>query len=226
MINSKKMPAIDDLRYPLFWPESDTGTYGFYNNNKDHNSGPVGDWMSSHRYIIDAIPQNKRRTCVQAGGAMGLYPVLLASRFDLVVTFEPYWPSFNYLKANCANEMKWNVEAHNKALGEIRRSNVNMIVPSQQNLGMNRVDTSYTGNGSVDMIELDSLCLKEVDLIWFDLEGHEYKALLGSMQTIKATKPIIGIERPSNDVYEFLKKLGYERENAKKSAMDVFFYPS
>ena len=71
----------------------------------------------------------------------------------------------------------------------------------------------------VNTIKIDNLNLKP-DLIKLDIEGYEYKALLGSVKTIKKFKPIIYIENPSIVVDKFFYSLNYKKyhyiKNTKK----------
>jgi len=68
----------------------------------------------------------------------------------------------------------------------------------------------------VNTIKIDDLNLKP-DLIKLDIEGYEYKALLGAVKTIKKFKPIIYIENPSIVVDKFFYSLNYKKYQYKKN---------
>ncbi len=51
---------------------------------------------------------------------------------------------------------------------------------------------------------LDSLNIKDIDLIKIDVEGHENKVLQGGINTIKSQRPLIIIETDLNNVETFL----------------------
>ena len=72
---------------------------------------------------------------------------------------------------------------------------------------------------TIDKI-VNDLELQSVDFIKIDIEGFEYKALLGANETLKKYKPIIYIELQRHslarnddsldDLYKFLRDLGYK----------------
>ena len=59
----------------------------------------------------------------------------------------------------------------------------------------------------------NTLQLKKINLIKIDVEGHEYKALLGSKNVLQELRPIVIIElhTPEQDllVSKFVRNLGY-----------------
>ena len=58
---------------------------------------------------------------------------------------------------------------------------------------------------------IDSYNFKSVDFIKLDVEGHEYKCVVGAENTIKKFNPVIIIEQNKNDFTgsDLLKKWGY-----------------
>tara|TARA_B100000900_G_scaffold70796_1_gene56114 strand:- start:999 stop:1736 length:738 start_codon:yes stop_codon:yes gene_type:complete len=77
----------------------------------------------------------------------------------------------------------------------------------------------YVSVTTIDKI-VNDLELQSVDFIKIDIEGFEYKALLGANETLKKYKPIIYIELQRHslarnddsldDLYKFLRDLGYK----------------
>tara|TARA_B110001454_G_scaffold219154_1_gene250460 strand:+ start:6629 stop:7369 length:741 start_codon:yes stop_codon:yes gene_type:complete len=77
----------------------------------------------------------------------------------------------------------------------------------------------YVPVTTIDQI-VDDLNLEKVDFIKMDIEGFEYKALLGATKTLKKYKPILYMElhekflqrnkNSTKDVYSFLRKLNYK----------------
>ena len=77
----------------------------------------------------------------------------------------------------------------------------------------------YVSVTTIDKIVSD-LELQSVDFIKIDIEGFEYKALLGANDTLKKYKPIIYIELQRHslarnddsldDLYKFLRGIGYK----------------
>ena len=94
-----------------------------------------------------------------------------------------------------------------------------------------KIHYDYVPVTTIDQIIKD-LEVKNVDFIKIDIEGYEYKALLGALETIEKFKPIIYIEliqnslnRNSNsldDVYNFLRKLNYKSYYIKDSDLEEF----
>lgn len=69
----------------------------------------------------------------------------------------------------------------------------------------------------VEVKTLDSFNLNDVDLIKIDVEGHEKRVLVGSLDTISRCKPILLIEIEQrhidydiNEIFSFIENLGYQ----------------
>lgn len=75
-------------------------------------------------------------------------------------------------------------------------------------------ETEEEGGEEVKIKTLDSFNIKEkIDLIKIDVEGFEYFALSGGIQTIKKNKPVILIEEHNygnSKVFKLLMELGYK----------------
>ena len=190
----------------LVWPKKDINCMGII----------LKDWQRNG-YAYTTIPQ-QYRVAVQAGGNCGLYPHLLARHFQKVFTFEPDPINFHCLTRNCMNE---NIVKFNTALSD-EEGFVSMGNPDPTNVGMTRI-----GDGKISAyaLTLDSLCIENVDLIQWDLEGHEYNALLGAAKTIKRCKPVIALEMGGDTelIYEYMNSIGYTE--SLKVNMDSIFVP-
>jgi hypothetical protein len=76
------------------------------------------------------------------------------------------------------------------------------------------------GTGFIPTIILDNLNLTDCNLIQLDVEGYEFNALLGAIETIKKFKPVLCIEfcekwlnrynTNSENVLNLLNKLNYK----------------
>ena len=129
-----------------------------------------------------------RRTCVQAGGAVGTWVQKLAEHFDYVFTAEPNLlqrecmtrnvTAFNY---TCFPGAFWNLEG----AGE-------MVEFQSNNLGAWYV--SPCEYGTIELATIDSFDLKDVDLLCLDVEGAEVEALEGATDTIMRDRPVIVVE--------------------------------
>lgn len=179
----------------LMWPD-DVGT----------------KWQHSLRHVGSiewAIKRaRRRRTAVQAGGNVGLWPRRLAQKFERVVTFEPDDVSRECLLANVAGLP--NVTVRAEALGEA--AGVRGL--EHRSLGSHRL---ADGSG-VNVVALDSLGLRDVDLLQLDVEGYEWHALVGARNTIARCLPLVQVElrdftarygKTTDDVLAFLNSFGY-----------------
>lgn len=160
-----------------------------------------------------------RRACVQAGGNLGIFPKRLAMEFEIVYSFEPDATLFRMMAHNApeANIMK--IQA---ALGA-NNEPVRMECTRRDTSGraVHEGLTHVAGPGSIPCIRIDDLKLQVCDLIYLDIEGWEYFALLGGEETIKRCRPVIGVEINRNIAFtghsakqlrSLLASWGYERK--------------
>lgn len=169
-------------------------------------------WRHSLRHVeaLDWTLQRcaGRRTAVQAGGNMGLWPRKMAEAgFRRVLTFEPDARSRACLEKNVPPS----VEVFSCALGaEPGRCDID-----HKSLGSHRV----VAGASVNVLPLDHFGLSEVDLLQLDIEGYEWHALRGASETIQRCRPLIHIElRGFTEKYEssdkavrgLFKSFGYQ----------------
>jgi FkbM family methyltransferase len=149
----------------------------------------------------------KHRTAVQAGGNIGAWPKRMAEVFDRVYTFEPEPISLACLEKN----VPANVIVSGAALGE----SDGFCAIDRQSLGSHRVIDGH----DIPMTRIDALHLTDVDLIQLDVEGYEWHALAGAIDTIRRCTPLIQVELRNfteayglNDaaVRDLLQSLGYQ----------------
>lgn len=189
----------------LWWPNGDIGSW----------HGPHKDWITHRDAILNNVP--KKKVVVQAGGNMGLYPLLLSKRFERVYTFEPYPLSFYALSLNVTVD---NVVKINAALADVNEL-VSMNVKNAKNLGMNK--TVHEGNGTIPTFLIDQLNLDRCDLIWLDIEMAEDRALWGAMETISKFHPVLALENFGTEMERTLTSMGYVR-GVRSVADTVFVY--
>jgi FkbM family methyltransferase len=169
-----------------------------------------------HVADIDYIMQfvDSTDVCVQAGGACGVWPMRFSMFFGLVFTFEPMPENYECLKRNIKGYI--NIMEHNFALSDrFKKGSMKFDRTEHNNYGAVYFDE---GEGSVESMPLDALCLDACDLIQLDIEGHELEALKGSIHTITKFKPTIVLEEKplpqlSRDYKMpryFLQDLGYK----------------
>ena len=145
------------------------------------------EWRAKHKAVLN-LCKNKN-TVIQAGGNLGIFPVYLSKYFDQVITFEPVNKNLGCLLTNIGHVQ--NITVFDSGLGNTL-GNVQIQKEIPQNCGAIRLE--YTDNGDMKVMTLDSHKYNNVDLIWYDIEGFEVKALLGSIETIERCKPVIVLE--------------------------------
>jgi FkbM family methyltransferase len=138
---------------------------------------------------LDVVYRHCRsfRFAFQAGGNMGVWPWLLAKRFQQVLTLEPDPECFACLEANLQGArnigiLPWALWAHDT---DVRMS------PVAGNLGAQ----SVVLGGDLKATTIDALTPgKPVDLIYLDIEGAEWEALHGATETLARCKPTVVVE--------------------------------
>lgn len=180
-----------------------------------------GCWEGPHKEVEplrDMLVRwsTSRRTVVQAGGALGMYPRVLADHFERVITFEPDPRSFHVLVNNCQLDRILKVNAalgHERGMLRLRRT-------QDANVGMNVIgDDGFP----VLQVRLDDLGLTDVDALALDVEGYEGAALAGAMETIARCRPVIALETVTGNVREALGALGYVDRG--RGGVDTVFSP-
>jgi FkbM family methyltransferase len=179
----------------------------------------VNDWIKD---IDIALKYCKsKRTVIQAGGAMGVWPVELAKHFEQVYTFEPDVSNYECLTRNV--EGINNIQYERVGLGA-KNGKCKLLLPKSEH---NNAGTYYTMpvtesdlNG-ITQRALDTYNFNNVDFIQLDVEGREYEVLLGATDIIKTYKPVIMFEEKSlpqdaetghvvGRTQKYLESLGYK----------------
>lgn len=133
-----------------------------------------------------------RTAVVQAGGNIGLFPKRLAEEFRTVYTFEP---SANLFEKLCRNVEERNVVKLQAALGD-RRGPVG-VKCSRRDGSKKPIHEGLThvvADGVLPCLLLDDLALPVIDLIYLDIEGFEWSALMGSRSSILRCRPTVVVE--------------------------------
>jgi FkbM family methyltransferase len=141
------------------------------------------------------------------GGAFNGDSALILSKkysFQKILSFEPDELNFKELKKNIAKYKMGNVEPINKGLS-YREGKVNFTHQG--------VSSSIQSQGKeeIEVVVLDKYLDSQIDepnigLIKFDIEGAEFDALVGSIETIKKFRPVllISIYHNGKDFFEIL----------------------
>lgn len=161
-------------------------------NPEDKKLLLVNDWIAD---LDVALKYTKRRRgAIQAGGAMGIWPVELSHLFDRVWTFEPNKDNYSSLTKNINTHGNGNIYAFNAGLGKTTGFCKTKLAPGE----INNAGAYYTVEGTSDDVQQWMLDNVEydlpIDLIQLDVEGREFEVLQGASKLIQSDKPTIMIE--------------------------------
>lgn len=137
----------------------------------------------------EAVRRSHRGTALDCGAHCGIMTRRMSEDFDRVIAFEPVW--WELLAENTRD--RENVTIIDAAVGA-EALLVGMVL-NPTNTGDNHV----AGEGTIQMITIDSLGLTEVDFIKMDIQGSEYSALLGARETIQTHRPVLMTEIEPDD---------------------------
>jgi len=202
-------------RYPMrmVWQNSTEMALGVY------------EWKVADRLRGEVRPGD---FCIDVGAHIG-YHALLMSRLvgstGKVIAFEPFPPSFEFLRGNAELNTAVNLQIENAALGEGNET-IRLCFSEDEILTMTPSVGAYAVSGdeaviAVPCITLDNYLSPMCDcpnLIQIDVEGAELSVLRGAESTLCRCHPkllleIHGWETQNRDrVYDFLSGLGYEGE--------------
>ncbi len=160
------------LERGLLWPTTDVGAAAVL-------FAQAGDLNTVYKHCRNFD------VAIQAGGNCGIWPKAMGEKFRVVYTFEPDPINFRCLCANAPGE---NIFKYNASLGDKHVTTSLKLRPD--NVGAHQVD----GAGDIPMLRIDDFALSACDLIYLDIEGFEFEALLGADETIKRFKPVIVVE--------------------------------
>lgn len=160
-----------------YWPKSDENSWKYQNEYND--------------LVNHILPYVKNKNImVQAGGNCGYLLNTFTDHFNTIYTFEPDPVNFYCLNNNISSQTVIKMQC---CLG-----NDGIPVSTQQLVRPDRPhDTGgvhISGKGTTPSVIIDNLNLPGCDLIQLDIEGYEFKALLGAKETIKKYKPVLCIE--------------------------------
>lgn len=149
-----------------------------------------------HKIAIISDLCEKKDVVVQAGGNVGVFPIELSKTFKKVYTFEPDPSLFNLLLKNLEEHNITNVTAYNYALSNTSEQGDMEQPVKGYSMYKNAGSITFQKNskGNISSIQLDAYNFGSVDLLYLDIEGHEYNALLGAEDTINKFKPVIVAE--------------------------------
>lgn len=194
------------------WPKEDYHCWDYFNKDERkrfrHKNIP-GYHLPQD--IVENISTNKRSLVIQAGGNSGLYASIYSRYFTTVLTFEPDYRWFFCLAHNARQS---NIFKYNAALGN-NHTPVSIETPlldNTENLG----GLYVKDNGTIPKLKIDDFGVSP-DLIHLDIEGAEWDAIEGAIETIKRSKPMIVVEWDKRTIPRF----GWSVERVNKLFSDL-----
>jgi FkbM family methyltransferase len=194
---------------------------------------------------VERLRKNRRRTCIQAGGAQGVWALKLARQFRRVITFEVDEANWECLQRNLdakagSKKVRARIEAHHAALGAAPGKGQvlwNACNPHGHRFAFESdkgidLPGKYQPLNAVDVVTIDSLGIEDLDFLALDIEGSELLAMMGGEQTIMRCRPIIIAEQrghgeihglPDQALRDWLAERGYR--HAGKVAKDQLWVP-
>lgn len=162
-------------------------------------------------YCLENISFEKNDTVIDCGANVGeLYLKFKVNKLDInYIAFEPDINAFKCLEKNIPK-----VDLYNKALG----SSKSIMKLYQDTAGANTslVDFGSKSSSEIEVVDLDSLDLKNVKLIKIDAEGYEHSVLEGAKSTLKTTKYVsvdYGNEKGIDEESTMVEVLNFLYEN-------------
>lgn len=159
---------------------------------------------------------NTYNLAIDIGANVGFFSTRLAKIFKEVQSFEPADKNYSCLKENV--KIFNNIKIYKLAIGdkeeeldlELPKDNLNCGAFSFKDFKHIK-ERKYIER--VQIVTLDSLYLNP-NLIKIDTQGFEKNVLLGGLETIKRSTPIIlaevGKKGPTKELLDILLPLGYE----------------
>jgi FkbM family methyltransferase len=183
-----------------------------------------GCWLGSYEYEKQQTISNIVKPGTIAfdlGAHVGFYTLLfskMTGSLGRVFAFEPFPPNIYYLQKHIALNHIMNVQILEVAVSD--SSGVTSFL-QQSNSSMGHI--GEFGGFDVEKVAIDELVkigkLPVPNYMKIDIEGAEYKALIGSQATLREFHPIIFLATHGNDVHgnccEFLLRLGYELQSVE-----------
>ena len=176
------------------------------NHNRNPDKYFFVKWIKKGDLVIDG------------GANIGLYSSLFSNIVKsngFVHSFEPIKKTFQSLRNHINADSRYkNYQLNNVGLGDKIERKV-MYIPDEisGHASLERHDNAWnakiTTQHQVQLTSLDSYCethnLKKLNFLKLDIEGAEYFALSGGINTIKKFKPILHVEVNSQLMLNFNK---------------------
>lgn len=169
---------------------------------------------------LRALGPERRRVAVDGGAYVGIWSMHLAQYFSRVIAFEPMQANAECYKANMDAffadgriPARLQIQLEQSALSTSERDDFIYAMGKKYGARFALPDDQPKAEEMVmvSTVALDQYNFTALDLLKLDVEGHEFEALRGGVETIKKFKPVIIIEEkldPQKRATRFLLSLG------------------
>jgi FkbM family methyltransferase len=156
-----------------------------------------------------------KSTAIDIGANIGNHSLYFSDHFEKVISFEPHPMTYKVLSLN--SELSNNITCYNIGLSD--SDGIAILEIKKYNIGGSFITDKKINNSEIIRLEkLDSFQdINNIKLIKIDVEGHEYKTILGAQEIIKKNMPIVIFEQQISDFVNGesssinqLKKMGYQ----------------
>lgn len=192
LFNDNKVIVAKRQGYYFELNLSDYMDWILYFHSDTDSSLNILNYVNEGDYVLD-IGGNIGQTALFLSGKVG--------KEGKVISFEPFPKTYQRFEKNLAlNKSANNIKLEKIALGD-KPAILKMYSENQGNSGQNRISAASDSKGEAFEVVITTLNnyieanpISKIDLIKIDVEGFEYKALLGASEVIKKYKPGLFIE--------------------------------
>ncbi|HEV8051419.1 MAG TPA: FkbM family methyltransferase, partial [Parachlamydiaceae bacterium] len=194
--------------------------YFAYNQYDDFVSRSLevyGEWCDQELDFFNEM-LNEGDVVLDVGAYIGTHAVFFAKKVGAlgkVHAFEPQRSSFQMLCTNLTLNALYNTHCYQVGVSDKSTTIKLPVVDPYEgmNYGAIAID-DYLQGEDLQLITIDSLNLKQCNLIKVDVEGMEAKVLKGARQTIKELRPVLYVENnntdKSSEILQILLDLKYD----------------
>jgi FkbM family methyltransferase len=198
-----------------------------------------GEWCEQEFDLFKEVIE-AGNVILDVGAYIGTHTVFFAKQvgsLGKVLAFEPQRSSFQLLCTNLTLNALYNTQCLQVGVGEVSKSlKLPVADPYEgRNYGAISIE-GYQQGEDLQLITIDSLKIRQCDLIKVDVEGMEAKVLEGAKNTIMQFRPILYVENnnvgKSYRLLQVIKDLKYDcwwhfvpyfnLKNFFKSKEDIF----
>jgi FkbM family methyltransferase len=157
---------------------------------------------------------------LDVGANIGMFAIHAAFRGAEVIAVEAR-PSNNSLILENARHSGVSIELHPLAVSDSRGYAVLDVAADNENAAIRRTEAGSIGDYVVALALIDELIGdRRIDVMKIDIEGHEYRAMLGARKMLERCRPVIVTEYhpdfqqtgsgvPGSVYLEYLQQFGY-----------------